>query len=136
MLRWFVLWGLGQSDFRWKNISMWPGDYCCDILVKNMTTFVLLWSLSDVKEFWINCSCWGDFKKPGVDCVVWLLVNSFMQIYNKKRKSNMGKYKMYSFGKIWTPGSINRWNKSWMLIGIKGDLISEQKCSQMSCKRK
>jgi hypothetical protein len=49
------------------------------------TLLVIFWCLKSLPEaYWINC--FGR-EQPGINSVLWLLVFTFMQIYNEKEQA-------------------------------------------------
>ena len=69
---------------------MWPRDHSYDILVKNTAAFCsCLKSLPEakLKSFGLIVFAEEISRQPSVDCVVWLLVASLMQIFNVKEQA-------------------------------------------------
>ena len=76
-----------------KNVSMWPRDHFCDMLVKNAAVFCpCLKSLPDakLKNFHLMLLAEELLKQPHVDYAMRLLVASLMQMYNEKRQAEQG----------------------------------------------
>ena len=71
-----------------KNCSMWPRDFFCDVLVKNMAAFCkCLKRLPKVKRFILIASTKEVSKEPNRDFVLWLsLMKSIMNKHSKLRK--------------------------------------------------
>jgi len=77
-----------------KNFKIWPRDYFCSILVKNVAAFCpcLESAWSKVKRFILIALTKDDSKKSSRDFVLWLsLVKSILNKCSKPRKK---KYKI------------------------------------------
>lgn len=73
---------------------MQPRDHICGILVKNMVTFYpCSKSLpkAKLKHFGLIMLSEDISKQSSVDCVMWLLVASLIQIYNEQEQIKQGK---------------------------------------------
>ena len=46
-------------------------------------------------------------EQPSIDCVMWFIVASLMQMYNEKEKLSKDKYKMYSLRRKGEPGKCS-----------------------------
>lgn len=85
-----------------KNISKWPTLYSCYILVKNVAVLCPCSkkkkSEAKLRSFRLN---------PNIDCVMWLLVFTLMQIYNGGSKLSKERCKMHNVRRKGPLGSIN-----------------------------
>jgi hypothetical protein len=79
-----------QEVLEENTISMWPIDYFCDILVKNVAAFCpCLKSLPEakMKRFRLNALAKEISKQPDISSVVWLLKFTLMKSVLMKEES-------------------------------------------------
>jgi hypothetical protein len=95
-----------QEISKEKNFRMWPKDWFCGILVKNVATFChCLKSLPEakVKRLGLTALTKEVSKKPSRDFVLWLsLMKKSLNNHSKLRKE---KYKIYDSSIKGVPGS-------------------------------
>ena len=80
-----------------KNVSMWPRDWSCGILVKKYGRsgpFSKGLPEAKVKRSGLIPLAEGISKHPSVDSVIWLLLFMLVKIYIKQRKPSKEKYQM------------------------------------------
>ena len=86
--------GCPSKEVSEKNVSMWPRDWSCHILMKNAATFCLC--LKSLPDTIVRNCCLVQLdeeisKTSSIDCVMWLLVVTLMKIYKENEYSEQVK---------------------------------------------
>lgn len=93
-----------------RNISEWPRDDECDILVKNVNDFSSsLKNLPEakLKSLGLMALAQEISTQPSIDYVIWLSVATLIHIWNEKEKSEQGTIQNIKFeGKKGAPGIL------------------------------
>ena len=83
------------QDLSEKNVSLWPRDSSCDILMKNGTSFSSCpkknMPEAKLKSYGLVALAKEMSKQPSIDSVVWLLAFILMKIYNEVEGAEQGK---------------------------------------------
>ena len=80
---------------------MWPTDQSCTILARMCLLSALVQkNLPEPKLKSYGLALAEEIsRKPGIDCIVWLLVAMIIQIYNEREQAKQGKIQNVQFEK-------------------------------------
>ena len=100
---------LDQEVSEEKNVSLWPRDQACDILMKHVAAFCTRpksLSEANVKSFRFIPLAEEISKQTSFDCLMWLSVLTLMKIYNEKKQTEQDKLQNVQIEKR----STRKWN--------------------------